>query len=107
MQGCGWKRREELFVRMWSRKEAIAKAAGTGLLFPLHQLDVSVVPVRLGALETGGVLTGAYWVWDVGIGDRYACACSIKGEGDFPVVEVFNGECGWSQSMFGIGELTE
>lgn len=47
---CSPESQLDLFYRFWVRKEAIVKAMGTGLAFPLHELDVSDLsqyPVRL------------------------------------------------------------
>lgn len=42
--------RRAAFFRVWTRKEAFVKAEGSGLSFPLHAFDVSVLPDQEAAI---------------------------------------------------------
>jgi 4'-phosphopantetheinyl transferase len=41
LENCDQEEYAERFCRLWTRKEAALKAAGTGLLFPMRNIDVS------------------------------------------------------------------
>ena len=69
--------RKRALIRLWARKEALAKALGVGLAVPFEQLDV-----RRDIPLIGGVRAGALRVRDVEGGpDGYAVAIATEGRG--------------------------
>ncbi len=65
--------RRRALVRLWTRKEAFAKALGRGLELPFETLDV------LGDLPTVVGSTQAAWVLrDVGAPDGYLAAIAVR-----------------------------
>jgi 4'-phosphopantetheinyl transferase len=77
-------KRSGLFFQYWTRKEAILKARGEGLSFPMEQFDVSLIngkvlsPVILKGNNTG---VPGFYVQDLFPGNGYAAAIAID-DGD-------------------------
>lgn len=82
MQQLAEPKRNELFFQYWTRKEALIKATGVGLSFPVETLDVSGVngstlaPILLPGDE-GKV--PKWYVQDLLPGKTYAAAIVIEG----------------------------
>jgi 4'-phosphopantetheinyl transferase len=76
--------RYELFFRYWTRKEAIIKAKGDGLSFPMNKVDVAWIngrnfsPVLLPAVPKENKL---WSVQDLLICHDYAAAVAVEGIG--------------------------
>ena len=88
------KSRTEALYRVWTRKEALLKAVGTGLLYPPHQ--VSVLPENKEPSVVN--LLGRDWfVRQVGAPRRYAAAAAIEA----PPFKVK-----WRQWRFPVGKLS-
>jgi phosphopantetheinyl transferase len=58
LEGLSGRGRSESFLRLWTAKEAVAKADGRGLALPLHELDAAPV---LGDGEATVVVNGNSW----------------------------------------------
>jgi len=72
------------FFSGWTRKEACAKAVGTGLATPFAGFSVSVAPLDHGELvpDSGSGLPGGPWtLWDLSAGPGYAAAVAAEGSG--------------------------
>jgi 4'-phosphopantetheinyl transferase len=88
------KSRTQALYRVWTRKEAVLKAVGTGLLYPPHQ--VSVLPENKEPSVVS--LLGCDWfVRQVRTPGRYAAAAAIEA----PPFKVR-----WRQWRFPIGRLS-
>lgn len=73
--------RLRMFYRLWTAKEAVSKAAGTGLSYPLNQYEIALDKQgspKLAALN-GDPSVASHWSlrsWDL---DGYAVACAVEG----------------------------
>lgn len=67
----GTSQRTAAFYELWTAKEALAKAAGTGLMEPLPFVGVPVTSGR----------RGSWWVYPLAVGDGLACtvAAAVPG----------------------------
>lgn len=74
-------KREALFFQYWARKEAVIKAMGLGVSFPLEQLDVSLIsgkvlaPITL--LDDPGA-SSHWYVQDLFPAHGYAAAIAVE-----------------------------
>jgi 4'-phosphopantetheinyl transferase len=73
---------DEAFFACWTRKEAVLKARGTGLLAPLDAVEVPLEAARPGALVAAGVGAPPCWLRDCAPAPGYAAA--VAGEGAVP-----------------------
>jgi 4'-phosphopantetheinyl transferase len=78
-------KRVELFYRFWTCKEAVLKAAGTGLSSPLRELDTSGCDGREAAVirTTDG---RSFWVKSLPVGQRFHAA--IAAPASLPNVDI-------------------
>jgi 4'-phosphopantetheinyl transferase len=82
LAGIKGEKRQEEFFRYWTRKEALLKAMGEGLAFPMEQCNVSLISGKLFSPVTlpGEKRETPYWyVQDVFPGNGYAAAIAIEG----------------------------
>jgi 4'-phosphopantetheinyl transferase len=72
---------QEVFFRLWTRKEAWLKAVGTGLSFPLKAIDVAdaAMPIITSAAAIDGVPPSE--IIDLPVDSGYAAACAISEPG--------------------------
>lgn len=70
------------FFRIWTRKEALLKAVGTGLLPELKQIDVlqDVIKLDLFSIESLGNQNNIFSVIDLSINTNYRSAIAYLGE---------------------------
>lgn len=71
------------FYRCWTRKEAIIKAMGKGLAFPLSKLDVTLLPAekpKLIKLETNDIDSGGWHLIEIKPHLNYIGAIATSGE---------------------------
>jgi len=76
------KERQQLFFRYWTRKEALIKATGKGLAFPLDRFDVSVLAgSRWSSLSLPGEDRPLirWYTRDIFPGSGYAAAIVVEG----------------------------
>ncbi|HYO29133.1 MAG TPA: 4'-phosphopantetheinyl transferase superfamily protein [Thermomicrobiales bacterium] len=77
-------RRPDVFAALWTRKEALAKAAGRGLALPFHEIDVAAGgdPERWAGWGQV-VFDGRGWsLRSLNVGHRFAAALAVEGVGD-------------------------
>ena len=76
--------RLQAFFRVWCRKEALAKAKGTGLACPFDRIDVSPISatslIRLDMLR-GTVEPRRWEIRDIEVGSSYSAALAVEGTG--------------------------
>ncbi|MES1987884.1 MAG: 4'-phosphopantetheinyl transferase superfamily protein [Pseudomonadota bacterium] len=72
----------QAFYNAWTRKEAFLKALGQGLTYPLHHVDVSLLPeerAELLAIE-GSIEKAREWsLHNLEVGDDYRAALVVEG----------------------------
>lgn len=68
--------RAAAFFRLWCRKEAVVKAQGTGLRFPLHQFRVSACARRAVVLAWPGA--SRWHLYDLPMGQTYTAALALN-----------------------------
>ncbi|MCY0941348.1 amino acid adenylation domain-containing protein [Streptomyces antarcticus] len=79
--------REEVFLRAWTRKEAVLKAVGVGIFADLRHVDVAPLrsgPVRVEHDEPG--LSGSWVIEDVPLGPGLSAAVAQPARRPGPVV---------------------
>jgi 4'-phosphopantetheinyl transferase len=84
---CPESRRSALFYKLWTRKEAVLKAQGEGLLKPLDCVDVTMnrdTQAHRKVWVTGGPVAEEFWVADVDGPTGFAAAVAIAG----PISEI-------------------
>ncbi len=75
-------KRTELFFQYWTRKEAILKARGEGISFPMEQCDVSSISgsgLSSVTLKENNIENQYWYVQDIFPGNDYAAAIAIEG----------------------------
>ena len=73
--------RSELFLRAWTRKEAVAKACGRGLSLAPEEIEVSVTaapPARLLSIEGDRRAALRWLVYDLAVDAQYAAALAAE-----------------------------
>jgi 4'-phosphopantetheinyl transferase len=82
-QATGEKEMLTAFYNAWTRKEAFIKAVGTGIAFPLREVEVSLepdVPARLVTIH-GSLQEADRWtLHDIKTWDGYAAALVVEGK---------------------------
>ena len=67
------------FFRYWTRKEAVLKASGIGLLFPMNKIDVSLITSRQSSEVLCDGLSGSFFVSDIEIVNNYTASVALEG----------------------------
>lgn len=76
-RGLSADRQGPFFYCVWTRKEAILKATGLGVTFPLRTVSVVGFEGAMGAVNVPG--HGAWWVRDINAPAGFAAAASAQG----------------------------
>ncbi len=74
--------RREGFFNCWTRKEAVLKAVGTGLAFPLDKVVVTLAPdepARLVAYDDEPAATSRWWLANLAPAPGYVGALAMRG----------------------------
>lgn len=74
---CPEKLRLELFYKLWTRKEAVLKAQGQGLLRPLNSVNVAMSTENFEPWKVkvvGGPVEEEFWIMDIAGPTGYAAA---------------------------------
>ena len=74
---CDTDSRSDMFYRIWTRKEAVLKAQGVGLLVPLDSVDVSMSIDQKGPTQvniSGENQTAEIWVNEIDCASGYKAA---------------------------------
>lgn len=93
MQQLTESKRNELFFQYWTRKEALIKATGVGLLFPIETFDVSGV--------NGSKLSPIPLPNDHGEKPQWYGQDLLPGPGYTAAIVVEGGDCGFSYWEYG------
>ena len=76
-------KKEDVFFKYWTRKEAFSKTTGDGLLIPLEKFDVSNVtnkPVKLLTAEGDTNGSSQWFIYDLNIGPGCKAAFTVEGQ---------------------------
>ena len=93
--------RKALFLRCWTRKEAVLKASGIGLMAPLREIDVQPAWNGLVTVSHQAIVGAASWtVQDLPAGSR--CVAALAVEADLPPVEISWPAVDWQQLAVGV-----
>lgn len=68
--------RQDAFLRLWCRKEAVLKAEGSGLRFPLHSFRVSAAPHRSEVVTWPG-FDNPWKLYDIPISSTHVAALAV------------------------------
>jgi 4'-phosphopantetheinyl transferase len=74
--------KQEMFFRYWTRKEALVKAIGEGLRFPLHAIDLSMLsgePIRRIILPDCRGRVSQWTILDLALNEGFAAAVAVEG----------------------------
>lgn len=93
MQQLTESKRNELFFQYWTRKEALIKATGVGLSFPIETFDVSGV--------NGSILSPIPLPGDHGEKPQWYGQDLLPGPGYTAAIVVEGGDCGFSYLEYG------
>jgi 4'-phosphopantetheinyl transferase len=69
--------RDRLFLRLWTRKEAVVKGEGGGLSIPLNKFDVSDESSPANGVKVS--LTRMWHVFDINCGTDFVAAVAVHG----------------------------
>lgn len=73
------------FYQCWTRKEALLKALGEGLSFPLDKCEVSLAPgkpARIISIQDSEILAAEWYMQSFGISNEYVGAVVVHGHVD-------------------------
>ncbi len=73
-------RKQEVFIKSWTRKEALLKSGGEGLTKSMNSLEVSFIPNKQFSLKTeDGLNTHEWFLESFTLMNDYAGAIAVKG----------------------------
>ena len=75
-------KRQEIFFRYWTRKEAYLKATGDGISSPMNRVDVSVVNEHVLTpivIPEGENENTSWYIEDLSVAEGYAAAIVVEG----------------------------
>ncbi|TDU87756.1 4'-phosphopantetheinyl transferase [Kribbella voronezhensis] len=88
--------RKAVFLRCWTRKEAVLKASGIGLMAPLREIDVLPASSGLVTVSHEAIVGAASWsVQDLPAGSR--CVAALAVQAGLPAVEISWPAVDWQQ----------
>jgi len=76
-------RKKEAFFKWWTCKEALIKAIGEGLSYPLDEFDVSLAPdepAKLLAIKGDSIVASEWSVYNLRPSFGFAAAVAVKGQ---------------------------
>jgi 4'-phosphopantetheinyl transferase len=92
--------RKAVFLRCWTRKEAVLKASGIGLMAPLREIDVQPASSGLVTVSHEAVVGAASWsVRDVPAGPR--CVAALAVQAGLAPIEISWPAVDWQQLAVG------